>query len=150
MSDANVYYLIFGNSNNTAETKLYDTNLKYQSASSISYLTLGANGGKAGQLQIFQGQYYVAITPTTLTAARTLYLPNQGGTIAITSDIPSITLNGSSTTSPSFYAPTGAGTANYFLKSAGSGAPDWSQPIKYGTSLPSSGDFTGQVFILTT
>ena len=64
--------------------------------------------------------------------------------------VPTITLNGSSTTSPSFYAPTGAGTANYFLKSAGSGAPAWSQPIKYGTSLPSSGDFTGQVFILTT
>lgn len=64
--------------------------------------------------------------------------------------VPTITLNGSATTSPSFYAPTGAGTANYFLKSAGSGAPDWAQPVKYGTSLPSSGDFTGQVFILTT
>lgn len=62
--------------------------------------------------------------------------------------IPTITLNGSSTTSPSFYAPTSAGTANYFLKSAGSGAPSWSQPVKYGTSLPASGDFTGQVFIL--
>lgn len=39
--------------------------------------------------------------------------------------IPSITLNGSSTTSPSFYAPTSAGTDGYVLKSNGSGAPTW-------------------------
>ena len=39
--------------------------------------------------------------------------------------IPSITLNGSSTTSPSFYAPTGAGTSGQYLKSNGSGAPSW-------------------------
>lgn len=36
-----------------------------------------------------------------------------------------VTLNGSSTTSPSFYAPTSAGTSNYILKSNGSGAPTW-------------------------
>ena len=39
--------------------------------------------------------------------------------------IPSITLNGSSTTSPSFYAPTSAGTSGQYLKSNGSGAPTW-------------------------
>ena len=39
--------------------------------------------------------------------------------------IPSITLNGSSATSPSFYAPTTAGTSGYVLKSNGSGAPTW-------------------------
>lgn len=59
-----------------------------------------------------------------------------------------VTLNGTTTSNASFYAPTSAGTSNYFLKSSGSGAPSWSQPIKYGTSLPASGDFTGQVFIL--
>lgn len=63
--------------------------------------------------------------------------------------VPTITLNGSATTTPDFYAPTSAGTSNYFLMSSGSGTPSWSQPIKYGTSLPASGDFTGQVFILT-
>ena len=41
--------------------------------------------------------------------------------------IPSITLNGSSSTSPSFYAPTSAGTSGYYLKSNGSGAPTWTQ-----------------------
>lgn len=39
--------------------------------------------------------------------------------------IPSISLNGSSTTSPSFYAPTGAGSSGQYLKSNGSGAPSW-------------------------
>lgn len=35
------------------------------------------------------------------------------------------TLNGASTTSLSFYAPTGAGTSGQYLKSNGSGAPSW-------------------------
>lgn len=36
-----------------------------------------------------------------------------------------VTLNGTSTTSASFYAPTGAGTKGYFLQSNGNGAPTW-------------------------
>lgn len=43
-----------------------------------------------------------------------------GGTGGVT-----ITLNGTTTTTPSFYAPTGAGTSGYVLKSGGSGAPSW-------------------------
>lgn len=39
--------------------------------------------------------------------------------------IPAITLNGTATTSPSFYAPTSVGTDGYVLKSGGSGAPSW-------------------------
>lgn len=39
--------------------------------------------------------------------------------------IPTINLNGSSTTSPSFYAPTSAGTNGQVLTSNGSGAPTW-------------------------
>lgn len=45
--------------------------------------------------------------------------------------IPAITLNGSATTSPSFYAPTTAGTSGYVLTSSGSGAPTW-QPAPSG------------------
>ena len=37
----------------------------------------------------------------------------------------SITMNGAIASSPSFYAPTGAGTAGQVLKSNGSGAPSW-------------------------
>ena len=44
---------------------------------------------------------------------------------AKTSSIPTITLNGASSTSPSWYAPTTAGTSGQFLKSNGSGAPTW-------------------------
>lgn len=39
--------------------------------------------------------------------------------------IPTIKLNNSSTTTPSFYAPTGAGTKGQVLTSNGSGAPTW-------------------------
>ena len=57
--------------------------------------------------------------------------------------VPSITLNGSSTTSPSFYAPTGAGTNGYVLKSNGSGAPSWTSAVltdnKVSTSAVTSG-----------
>lgn len=67
--------------------------------------------------------------PTTApSTSRVITLPDATGTVALTSDIPTvptITLNGSSTTSPSFYAPTTAGTDGYYLKSNGSGAPTW-------------------------
>lgn len=43
---------------------------------------------------------------------------------------PVITLNGSTIKSPTLYAPTTAGTNNYFLKSNGSGAPTWAQLTK--------------------
>lgn len=46
----------------------------------------------------------------------------------------SCTLNGSSTTSPSWYAPTSAGTKGNILKSNGSGAPTWDN-IQYISSL---------------
>lgn len=45
-----------------------------------------------------------------------------------------ITMNGSSNDSPSFYAPTSAGTDGYFLKSNGSGAPTWA-PMSGGLDI---------------
>lgn len=51
---------------------------------------------------------------------------SNNGTLTISGTIPTISLNGSSTTSASFYAPTTAGTSGYYLKSNGSGAPTWS------------------------
>lgn len=39
-----------------------------------------------------------------------------------------ITLNGTATKNPSFYAPTGAGTSGQVLTSNGSGAPTWEKP----------------------
>lgn len=59
--------------------------------------------------------------------------------------IPTITLNGSATTSPSFYAPTTAGTENYALLSNGSGAPKWSAVVRGVKGNSESSYRTGQV-----
>lgn len=94
--------------------------------------------------------YNVGLTCALLSTNRAIEFPNKTGTIALTSDIPSIptvptiTLNGTATTAASFYAPTSAGTSGYYLKSSGSGAPTWtalsipSGNILYGTSAPGS------------
>lgn len=60
-----------------------------------------------------------------------------------------ITMNGTTNNNPTFYAPTSAGTAGYYLKSNGSGAPIWAAmsggiDIVVSSSQPSgqkSGDF---------
>ena len=72
-------------------------------------------------------------TSTVGSSTKPIYL-NGGVATACSRTIPSITLNGSSTTSASFYAPTGAGTSGYILKSNGSGAPSWSNPAPTLTS----------------
>lgn len=79
----------------------------------VSTLTLAA-GSTAGTALSHGGKY--TLTAGSKTVSFTM--PSVG-------TIPSITLNGSTTTSPSFYAPTGAGTSGQYLKSSGSGAPTW-------------------------
>ena len=49
--------------------------------------------------------------------------------------IPTITLNGSTTTTPSFYAPTVAGTNGQVLTSSGNGAPTWAAIPASGTQV---------------
>lgn len=49
--------------------------------------------------------------------------------------IPTITLNGSATTTPSFYAVTTVGTEGQVLKSSGSGAPVWGDASSGGTKV---------------
>ena len=89
-------------------------------------------GGKEGIIRLYgtSATYYVDLKAGAPSANRTITLPNKTGIVALTSDIPTvptITLNGTSTTTPSFYAPTTAGTNGYFLKSNGSGAPTWAE-----------------------
>ena len=43
-----------------------------------------------GVASMFKGSYTTKISPTTLTANRTLTLPNATGTVALTSDIPTV------------------------------------------------------------
>ena len=67
----------------------------------------------------------IVVTPAYLTDNEYAQLDN----------IPTITLNGSTTTSPSFYAPIGAGTDGYVLKSNGSGAPTWTSATLTDTKV---------------
>lgn len=56
-------------------------------------------------------------------ASKPVYFSN--GVPAQANTIPTISLNGSATTSATLYAPSGAGTNGQVLKSSGSGAPTW-------------------------
>lgn len=57
-------------------------------------------------------------------ASKPVFINAQGKPQAANT-IPTVTLNGSATTSASFYAPTTVGTNGQYLKSNGSGAPTW-------------------------
>lgn len=61
------------------------------------------------------------------------------GALPSSTTIPAITLNGTANTSPSFYAPTTAGTKNYVLKSNGSGAPTWTSATLTDTKVTTAG-----------
>lgn len=87
IANTNVHYPILGRNSEVKATRQYDPNFKYQSATDAT-LTLGANGGKNGILQMFKGQYFIGFKPDTLTAVRTITLPDKTGTVALTSDIP--------------------------------------------------------------
>lgn len=77
------------------------------SGSSVSYAdALNVNGTAVGS------------------ASKPVFINAQGKPQAANT-IPTVTLNGSGTTSASFYAPTTVGTNGQYLKSNGSGAPIW-------------------------
>lgn len=80
-----------------------------------THATTIATSTGTNQITLSHGAKY------SITAGGTSYV----FTMPSAPSVPSITLNGSSTTSPSFYAPTSAGTSGYYLKSNGSGAPTW-------------------------
>ena len=107
-----VLVLRFGNGTNLMNHFIIDNAARTMLASaiatgsSITFPISVANGGTGA---------------TTLSGAKTNL------------EIPTVTLNGSASQSPSFYAPTSAGTNGYVLTSNGSGAPSWAV-------LPSSGN----------
>lgn len=148
------YYPLVG-TGTTAATRQYDTTgFTYKgtngttSAVGSSILVLGnatgsgtANNKQAQLIMYGSNTKKATITLAAPSADISIALPTTGGTLALTSDIPTvptITLNGSSTTSPSFYAPTGAGTNGYVLKSNGSGAPTWTSATLTDTKVTQS------------
>lgn len=110
-----------------------DTNTTYTLSGALSShkftSTITAGGSGSGtSTSDFTLAAGTGISITDNTSTRTM-------TIALSSTIPTITLNGSSTTSPSFYAPTSAGTNGYVLKSNGSGAPSWTSAVLTDTQV---------------
>ena len=83
------------------------------------------------------------------------YLKANGSGVAPTwtsfPTIPSVTLNGSSSTSPSFYAPAAGGTSGQYLKSNGSSAPTWNNfPTIPSISLNGSSTTSSSFYAPTT
>lgn len=154
------YYPILG-TETTASTRQYDKSFKYFTAAGYSLITIGdpnldgSSTSKIGGIQLI-GTNHGSTTLYTSVAEDVeygIYFPAKGGTVALTSDIPTvptITLNGSSTTTPSFYAPTTAGTSGQVLTSSGSGAPTWSAitvPTKTSDLTNDSGFITGMTIL---
>lgn len=68
------------------------------------------------------------------------------GALPSSTTIPAITLNGAANTSPSFYAPTTAGTNGYVLKSNGSGAPTWTSATLTDTKVTTAALTSGTLY----
>ena len=102
ISTAKSYYLTFLDSSNTPVTKELNVNvnnLLFKIDSTTAQIILGGTSLK-GVIQLNAGSSYKAtLQPDTLTASRTYYLPDKQGTIALTSDIPTVpSSTGSATT----------------------------------------------------
>jgi hypothetical protein len=103
-------------------------------------LPLAANGTRGG----------IQIGATETETNRAVILTSEKASVSLPRQIPSVTLNGSSNTSPNFYAPTTVGTDNQILQSNGSGAPSWIgyEPIKYVAAAGATTSFdSGTVFL---
>ena len=129
-STSETYYLTLSSSNaSQTSTLLKASELSVYYGSNMTKLIIGESNAD-GMIRLYDGgNHYVDLGINgSLSTNRVIYLPDKTGILALTSDIPTvptITLNGSSTTSPSFYAPTSAGTSGQYLKSNGSSAPTW-------------------------
>lgn len=107
--------------------QLYFTPDNSSAGGTITGVTAGtglSGGGTTGTLTLNHSN---SVTAQTTQAIYPIKIDAQGHISAYGSaaTIPTITLNGSATTSPSFYAPTAVGSNGNYLKSNGSGAPSW-------------------------
>ena len=86
----------------------------------ISAKVVAANG-----LSVDADGIKMAVASTTANGAMTSDMVKKLNGIDTGATANTITLNGTQTKTPSFYAPTGAGTSGQILVSSGSGAPTW-------------------------
>lgn len=107
ISNDGTYYLIFGENNTTTSSiKNIDTNLKYiRSSSSGDKLEIGSRSittPKKGSITLSNGTTTgTTITPGASSQFATITLPSSTGTLALTSDIPTIPENVSDLTNDS-------------------------------------------------
>ena len=86
----------------------------------ISAKVVTANG-----LSVDSSGIKMGVASTSANGAMTSDMVKKLNGIDANATANTITLNGSKTKTPSFYAPTGAGTSGQILVSSGSGAPTW-------------------------
>jgi hypothetical protein len=85
---------------------------------------------------------------TSTETNRAVLLSANDAYVTLPRQIPAVTLNGSSSTSPTFFASTTGGTANQFLRSNGASAPtfqDTTAMIGTSSAINSSTDYTVSV-----
>lgn len=133
VTSATTYYPIVGANSTTAATRQFDTTgFKYYpkdgttSTVGTAELTLGNStasgtaGNKQGTLKIYGSTAYAHTIQGAPTAARTLTLPNNSGTIALTSDLSSYVQK-----------PSENGTSGWILKTRGNNNTYWDAPNVY-------------------
>lgn len=133
VTSGTTYYPVVGSNSTAAATKYYDatgityagTNGTANGTNGNALLTLGNSTAsttanwKKGTVRLYgTTAYYTDIVSGTPTANRTITLPNATGTLALTSDIPSVPTSAASST-------TGISVADHGTTSIGS-ASNWS------------------------
>ena len=106
VNSSSEYYPIFGLGNNSASTKYYSSDFRVQNYNSQLTLQLGqaSNSPTRGKLALVSNQpnaYGYLVTVST--GMRTYTLPDATGTIALTSDIPTVPTNISAFTNDAGY-----------------------------------------------
>ena len=135
ITSGTTYYPIVATNSTTAAVRQYDSNgFSYigtngnLSITGTSKLTLGNNvasgtlNNKQGQIILYgSSSYATTITPGGPTAARTITLPNASGTVALTTDIPTVPTNISAFTNDAGYITSYTETDPVFTASAAYG-----------------------------
>ena len=81
------YYLTYTESTTSGNQDLKNSARAYVYESTSQTDICAGESGRNGSLTLWNGSYYVNLKPTTLTANRSILLPDKAGTIALTTDI---------------------------------------------------------------
>lgn len=151
---SSTYYLVLGSNSGTAETKNYSNKLTFEYRSSQVVLRVGdTTSNQKGRIYL-HGSSATSVTylDTAATVSRTITFPDKGGTIALTSDIPSVPTKVSDLTNDSGFISSYTETDPVFSASAAAGITstdisNWNAKVSddktwNGVSLGVSGTYT--------